>query len=125
MVLFWNGTDKNRFGTHFFLVFQRVNVRPLFQTVPLHFSCPSACGLVSAVFVSLALSVSVSKKQRVNALYLFLDSLRTVSFFIRSITKLARVNTQFLSEPFQLCRSCKQLLKNKNFYESLIRRRIP
>ena len=101
MVLFRNGTDKNRFGTHFFLLLQRVNARPLFETVLLHFSCPSACGIVSAVSVSLAVSVPVSKKQLVNVLYPFLDSLRTVPFFIRSITKLAHVNSQFLSEPFQ------------------------
>ena len=68
MVLFRYGTDKNRFGTHFFLLLQCVNARPLFGTVLLHFSCPSACGIVSAVSVSLAVSVLASKKQLVNAL---------------------------------------------------------
>ena len=33
------------------------------------------------IFISLALSVPVSKKQLVNGLYPFLDSLRTVSLF--------------------------------------------
>ena len=109
------GADKDRFGSYFFLFFfQRVHSGPLFGTVPLHFPCPSACGLFSAVSVSLALSAVVSKKQRVNALYPFLDSLRTVLFFIRSIAKLARVNGQFLSGPFQLFRSCKRPLSQIN-----------
>ena len=50
-------------------------------------------------FVSLALSVPVSKKERVNGLYPFLDSLRTVPFCYHSPTKLARVNGQILLEP--------------------------
>ena len=81
MVLFLNGTDKNRFSTHVFLFLQRVNDRPLFGTVLLHFSCPSKCGLVLAVSLSLALLIPLSKKQRVNAFYPFLDSLRTVPFY--------------------------------------------
>ena len=100
MVHFRKGPDQNRFGNHLFL-FPTCKRSPLFGTVLLHSFRPSACGLVSGVFVSLALSVSVSKKQRVNALYPFLVSLRTVPFFIRSITKLVRVNGHFLSEPFQ------------------------
>ena len=51
-------------------------------------------------FISLALLVPVSKKQRVNGLYNpLLDPLRTVPFFIRSPTKRARVKDQMLLEP--------------------------
>ena len=40
-------------------------------------------------FISLALSVPVTEKQRVYGLYPFLDSVRTVLSFICSLTKLA------------------------------------
>ena len=110
--------DKNGSVLTFYLFFQRVNARPLFGTVPLQFSCPSACGLVSAVFASLALSVPVSKK-RVNALYPFLDSLRTVPLFIRFTTSVngqcLSERFQFLSEPFQLFCLCKWPLSLNKF----------
>ena len=47
-------------------------------------------------FISLALSVPVSKKTTCKQSYPIFDSLRTVPFFIRSLTKLARINGQIL-----------------------------
>ena len=59
----------------------------------------SACGLVSAVSYPWLYRFRSRKKQRINGLYPFLDSLRTVPFFIRLLTKLARINGQILLEP--------------------------
>ena len=79
----------------------------------------SACGPVSAVSYLWLYRFRSRKKQRVNGLYPLLDSLRTVPFFIRSLTKLARVNGQILLETVLISTravapllTCKRALKN-------------
>ena len=77
MVLFRNGTDKNRFRTHFFLSFPTCKRSPSFwnrsasflpEPVFLRVGLKRMRTSLSS-FISLALSVPVSKKkQRVNGL---------------------------------------------------------